>query len=344
VEMALPWVESPSLEAHLAAKQPAPEWAAMARHYHREGFLVLEDVVLEALAQRIIAEVAPLYDAHAPEGPRSRYRVQDAWANVPAVRELATHPRILEVLAFLYGRDPVPFQTLNFCYGSQQAGHADQFHFSSLPPRFMCGVWVALEDVTAENGPLFYYPGSHRLPEYDYSDLSRTPEEGSYPDYERFVAALMRAQRIEPRRLLVREGSALVWSSNIVHGGTRIASPGRTRHSQVTHYFFADCVYYTPMHSNRALGEFALREETIDLRTGRPAVQTYNGRPFRIVDLQSGRKALSLGRADRAAHAEEELRRILDSRAYRVGRLVAEPYWRLREVLVRARRESRPAW
>ena len=31
----------------------------------------------------------------------------------------------------------------------------------------MCGVWVALEDITEDNGPLHYYPGSHRLPDYD---------------------------------------------------------------------------------------------------------------------------------------------------------------------------------
>jgi len=30
----------------------------------------------------------------------------------------------------------------------------------------MCGVWLALEDIDADNGPLIYYPGSHRGPHF----------------------------------------------------------------------------------------------------------------------------------------------------------------------------------
>ncbi len=40
-------------------------------------------------------------------------------------------------------------------------------HFNSIPQRFMCGVWVAMEDIAPDNGPLHYYPGSHKLPFYD---------------------------------------------------------------------------------------------------------------------------------------------------------------------------------
>jgi ectoine hydroxylase-related dioxygenase (phytanoyl-CoA dioxygenase family) len=37
-------------------------------------------------------------------------------------------------------------------------------HFHSAPAGFMCGLWIALEDVRPEAGPLIYYPGSHRSP------------------------------------------------------------------------------------------------------------------------------------------------------------------------------------
>jgi ectoine hydroxylase-related dioxygenase (phytanoyl-CoA dioxygenase family) len=35
----------------------------------------------------------------------------------------------------------------------------------------MCGVWVALEDIDMGNGPLIYYPGSHRVPEVTMKEL-----------------------------------------------------------------------------------------------------------------------------------------------------------------------------
>ncbi|HVT77616.1 MAG TPA: hypothetical protein VHD87_11355, partial [Acidimicrobiales bacterium] len=66
-----------------------------------------------AEARAIVDEVEPLYQADLADGPRSRYRVQDAWQESPAVRALACHPRIVELLEALYGRRPFPFQTLN---------------------------------------------------------------------------------------------------------------------------------------------------------------------------------------------------------------------------------------
>ena len=75
------------------------------------------------------------------------------------------------MLRILYGREPIPFQTLNFLPGTEQSLHSDAMHFSSLPARFMCGVWVALEDATLENGPLRYVPGSRRFSEVQLDGL-----------------------------------------------------------------------------------------------------------------------------------------------------------------------------
>ena len=35
-----------------------------------------------------------------------------------------------------------------------------------------------------------------------------------------------------------------------------VRDPESTRLSQVTHYYFEDCVYYKPVHSDTALGEY----------------------------------------------------------------------------------------
>ena len=40
---------------------------------------------------------------------------------------------------------------------------------STRPPLNLCAAWVALEDVSADSGPLKYMPGSHRLPWFEFS-------------------------------------------------------------------------------------------------------------------------------------------------------------------------------
>jgi ectoine hydroxylase-related dioxygenase (phytanoyl-CoA dioxygenase family) len=292
-QLTVPWVESPFFESILRERKLSSEEERLARQYHDQGYAILEGLLSGAEAQQIVREVAPVYSTTLT-GAQNRYRAQDAWQKSAAVARLAAHPRVLQTLRFLYGREPFPFQTLNFPRGSQQAGHSDQIHFSALPARFMCGVWVALEDVTADNGPLFYHPGSHRLPEYDLYDLGLPAEPPDYPAYERAVAALMLERGFKREELRVKTGTALIWSSNIVHGGMPIAREGASRHSQVTHYYFDGCLYYTPMFSNRSIGAYELREHVIDVRTGAEVKQTWNGRPFVAHPTRSRRKRIEL--------------------------------------------------
>ncbi len=169
--MALPWVESPFFEQLLVNSGLPESQQDQARRFSRDGLLTLElgDEQFQDTAGRIIARLADRY----PEGNR---RVAEAWTFHEDVRGLAGHPIVIDTLRMLYGREPLPFQTLNFDAGTQQLGHSDVVHFYARPRRFMCGVWIALEDIDGDNGPLFYYPGSHRLPEYDFSDLGLKPD------------------------------------------------------------------------------------------------------------------------------------------------------------------------
>jgi hypothetical protein len=98
-------------------------------------------------------------------------RIMDAWRSNEDVRTLATDPAILRILGELYGREAIPMQTLNFPFGTEQSTHADTVHFNSQPAHFMCGVWVALEPIGDDNGPLHYYPGSNNLPIIDLDDI-----------------------------------------------------------------------------------------------------------------------------------------------------------------------------
>ena len=172
-------------------------------------------------------------------------RIMDAWIVNPHVRALALAPEVLAVLETLFDRRPLGFQTLNFEYGTQQSAHCDALHFNSDPEGFLCAVWVALEDIDEENGPVFYYPASHRLAQVRLSDV----EGGAVFDDARSAEMEAAAQRagLEARPALLRRGEALVWAGSIIHGGCPVLTPGRTRRSQVTHYFFEGCRYWVPM-------------------------------------------------------------------------------------------------
>jgi hypothetical protein len=277
----LPWFESPFFERELAGADLDDEMRERVRSFAERGYVVfdLDRDDFEALAREIEDALDPEFDA-------AGNRVQDAWAFVPAVRTLATDPTVLSTLAALYGRRPVPFQTLNFRRGTQQPTHSDLLHFNSLPPRYMAGVWIALEDVEPHSGPLHYYPGSHKLPVFELHDLSLSGSsyanrDEQYDLYNRFVAELLAESGLPKETRLLRRGQALIWASNLFHGGDPISDPSSTRRSQVTHYYFDGCRYYTPLYSDPPLGRYSWRR-VIDISTGRVQPHVYAGEKVRL--------------------------------------------------------------
>ena len=225
----------------------------LATRFEADGYVILDSEIDPAILEGAIADVERTFAAL----PRNERRVQDAWTTSENVRRIALDRSLLATLEELYRRTPRAFQTLNFRVGSEQRPHADAIHFDSVPSGYMCGVWVALEDIDMDNGPLVYYPGSHRLPQISFADLGVPPYKRYYPRYEDAVERLVEERvgellggvALEPRYATLRKGQALVWSANLIHGGAPQRDPSRTRHSQVTHYFFEGFRYRTPMRS-----------------------------------------------------------------------------------------------
>ena len=234
---------------------------------HRDGFVVLDLGAerMAAVAAAIRADLCGYFDLTQWRETEAglNLRVQDAWRWSRSVAELALLPELQELLQLFWGRMPIPFQTLNFPVGTQQHVHSDAVHFHSEPPGFMCGVWVALEDVHPDAGPLEYFPGSHRLPYLQARDVGLTDEDGEPRDQTHFHAywqAAVAAQQLQPQCFTPRLGQALIWTANLLHGGAPVVNPALTRWSQVTHYFFEGCETYTPMLSDWPRGSVAWRQ------------------------------------------------------------------------------------
>lgn len=193
---------------------------------------------------------------------KSGLRAQDAWAQHAVIQRLALDVEILDILRSVYGREPFAFQTLNFPVGTQQHLHSDAIHFHSEPAGFMCGVWIPLEDIHPDSGPLIYVPGSHRLPYLQAHDVGHYPERTSKPKQDIFHPAwlaMVQAQGLTVETYTPKLGEALIWSANLLHGGSEVRDHQKTRWSQVTHYFFENCRHYTPIHSDWPHGTIAWR-------------------------------------------------------------------------------------
>jgi ectoine hydroxylase-related dioxygenase (phytanoyl-CoA dioxygenase family) len=219
----------------------------------RDGFAIIEfpDPQIDRLAHDIRQSLRPDW-ASWKAGAEVDMRFSEAWKVNKSVRQIATNPVIIELLSELYGRRAFPFQTLNFPVGTQQHVHADLVHFCARPPRFMCGVWVALEDIREEAGPLLYYAGSHKWRTLLPGDVGAPAASPGMP-YEHYHLlekaweAEIAAHDAKPSYFLPKRGQALIWDANLLHGGSPQTDRSLTRHSQVTHYFFEGCSYFTPL-------------------------------------------------------------------------------------------------
>ena len=280
----VPNVESPFFPEIFAEGITDAEVFRIATDLNRDGFAILDfpDPDFDAVADRIISSLTESFDWSGWRGGQDiDLRTTNGWMDNDDIRRLAANEQMLNLLERLYGRRAFPFQTLNFPVGTQQHFHTDSLHFSSIPERFMVGVWVPLEDVGADQGPLIYYPGSHRWPIFTNEHIGRSfYEDKTLGNYGRLWERLVEVERVEPKRFLAKKGQAAIWAANLLHGGDAHQNRALTRWSQVNHYFFENCAYYTPLMSDPFAGSIYFRKP-LNIVTGETVENFHNGRPVR---------------------------------------------------------------
>ena len=289
--MNTPWVDSPFFEQIFSQLNLDNDTRELVKQFAEQGYVIIDDLGIDNIGEiidSIVKDLTPIYGEKGKVKSAWIYhdRIQDAWTFNQEVKKIATAPKIINLLKIIYQREPIPFQTLNFRFGTEQSTHSDSIHFSSVPARFMCGVWIALEDIDGNNGPLHYYPGSHKLPIFDLNDLGIT---GSYQNkpydfyavYEEFLQSLIEYNGLKKVELYVKKGQALIWAANLLHGGSPVLDNNRTRYSQVTHYYFSDCMYYIPLLSDPFLSRIHFKEVK-NMITGEVVNHIYNGNQIEI--------------------------------------------------------------
>jgi hypothetical protein len=237
------WLDRPgareALADHPDFKKFDPVTQAKLERWVDEGFLILEGHLTSGQVDEVNAEIQRLFDEGVVKYHPLSPRVMNAFEHSRAIDAVVEDPELLRLLSFILGRQAVLFQTINFFTGSQQAAHSDSFHMTTEPPGYLTAIWIALENVEPGSGPLFYYPGSHRLPYVMTEDLGerRADEQSKEDSYSRRIAELIDERGIEPVEFYARKGDLLIWHANLLHGGRGIEREGATRKSLVAHYF-----------------------------------------------------------------------------------------------------------
>lgn len=179
-----------------------------------------------------------VYFADAPEEARhAPYKLNDLFLSSKLIRETVAGQELAPILGALLEGFPMICNSLNFEYGSQQDYHFDTFYMPSPTPNKMVASWIALEDATAENGPLTYYPGSHKIPPYHFSNGSTIIVPSEMPDFRAYMEKEINERELKSEVLMAKKGDVLIWHSQLFHGGSEILNKKKTRKSLVTHYF-----------------------------------------------------------------------------------------------------------
>src|SRR5688572_29422368 len=117
--MNTPWVESPFFHDILKTKKLTDQEKQLAQEYHDNGFVVVSGLFDEALIDKVQQETEKYFDKKVPIQTYSdERRIQDLWMASKPVKELSIAAPLVNILEMLYGREAIPFQTLNFSVGS----------------------------------------------------------------------------------------------------------------------------------------------------------------------------------------------------------------------------------
>jgi len=266
----IPWVESPFFYELLKDSALSEQDKEKCSFFHSNGYVILDLGISDNVINSINTEVEQTL-LHGNFASQQKYeytnhaRLFELWKTCKNIKKITSHPVLVESLRILYGREPFPFSTINFTNPTSQPLHSDTIHFNSYPKKWMVGVWIALEDCDKNNGTLRVVPGSHHWKEFTYQDIGiphpDTRENGeklSYREYDRFIDKLVKAKTATVKSVPVKKGQAILWASNLLHGGTPVEDPRVSRKSIAIHYFFEGCKeYYTPMFSEPMAGIYA---------------------------------------------------------------------------------------
>jgi ectoine hydroxylase len=245
-----PWLDRKNgdIESNLEYSSMDKNLQSTLRDWSKNGYAILPKFYSHTEVEQINKEIEILLENQTAK-KRLDERVIFAIHDSAIIYNLANRTDLNNILSFILGKKVKLFQSLNFKKGSAQLAHSDTIHMTTYPLGYMIAVWIALEDIDAASGPLFYYPGSHKLP---YVLNNNYPHGGNYflhgmdayKKYESAIQEIIVTNALKKEIFLAKKGDVFIWHANILHGGEPIQNPKLTRKSMVLHFYAEEVICY----------------------------------------------------------------------------------------------------
>ncbi len=231
-------------------------WQSSLLSWSDQGFAILDQFYSSEQVDHILSLTQQSIDS-GKVATRARNKYFNIIHHSKALNDIFSSDRIMGILEMLIGDELRLFQSLSFYKGSQQHAHSDLVHMTTHPLGNLIAIWVALEDIDPDSGPLFYYPGSHRLPFLSTDDFCDNHASRLDPQrhskYEQKVQFIIEKNNLELKTFLPKKGDVLIWHANLLHGGHPINNPESSRKSIVLHYFAPKAICYHEISHRPAL-------------------------------------------------------------------------------------------
>ncbi len=218
------------------------------RFFTNDGYAIIKSFFAEDYVEAINNEIERMLES-GEVSFKYQNKIMFAIHKSDLINKMGSDKKLMTILNYLQKDNTTLFQSINFLTGSNQKTHSDAIHMSTFPKGKMIAVWVALEDMNIENGPLHYYPGSHRLPYVMNEDFGNIggrfwlgPKD--YSDYEHKIQEIIEEKGLKKKVFIAAKGDVLIWHANILHGGEKVNDPELTRKSVVFHYYADNCIAF----------------------------------------------------------------------------------------------------
>lgn len=258
-----PWLdEAGAIDALLkdpAYQQLPVQTQQWLQQWINEGYIIIPNFLEATQVDAVNNEISTLLENGSLK-PLENGKIMFAFRQSTLIDRIVHDERIFSLFEFIFKQPVIAFQTINFLRGSQQRAHSDSIHMTTYPLGYLSAAWFALEDIDEARGPLFYYPGSHKLPYVMSPDFDKKSgvlklDPSLNHHYEEKMQEVIAENKLVKKDFHARKGDLFLWHANLIHGGNPIKDPSSSRKSMVVHYFAKNVIKYHEISKRPALLE-----------------------------------------------------------------------------------------